>query len=139
MSESLADAVRKNNISAYWFLVAASLTGLILIVAAWIFIIIFGSIKAIFSGVVGTNENGFYIHESWKLYLFLLLGIAGWFSQIAAFGLMKIKSRHGRIVGIASFVLTLVLFTPLALLLVYPFAFLVGYDGKYFYQQLNKK
>ncbi len=82
------------------------------------------------------------ISES-KLSVFLFQHSVFGISNQRRFHRTRIKQINFRIVirlsNYNAVVLTLVLFTPLALLLVYPFAFLVGYDGKYFYQQLNKK
>ena len=139
MNIDLAKLTRKNNISAYLFLAAAILCGLSLVFFAFVFTLIFGSISAIFSGVAGVGDNGFYITDAWELYAIFFICVLMVFLQIAAFGLIKAESRYGRIVGIVTFIVTILTFTPFALLLIYPFAFLIGNDGKYFYQHLSKK
>ena len=131
--------IRKNNIAAYLFLAGAIISSLLLLFMVFVFALIFGSINAIFQSVGGHADNGFYAGDIWQLYLFGLLVVTGIVAQFAAFVMIKIRSRYGRVAGIASCVLSLVLFTPVVLLLIYPFAFLVGNEGKYFYKYLIKK
>ena len=131
--------IKKNNVSAYLFLISGVVSALLLMFMAFVFILIFGSITALFQGLGGKAENGFYASGIWQLYLFGLFAVVCVIAQLTAFVLMKIRSRYGRVAGIVSFVLSLISFTPVVLLLIYPFAFLIGNEGKYFYKFLIKK
>ena len=131
--------LKKNNISAYLFLAGGTVSALLLMFMAFVFMLIFGSITALFQSVGGKAENGFYASDIWQLYLFGLFAVVCVIAQLTAFVLMKMRSRYGRVVGIVACVLSLISFTPVVLLLIYPFAFLVGNEGKYFYRYLIKK
>ena len=139
MSEISARLIKKNNISAYLFLVTAILCSIALAFFVFVFALIFGSINALFFSLGGNSENSFHLAELWQLYLFAFVSAAAIILQVAAFGFVKTKSPYGRIAGIGAFALTLLVFTPFALVLIYPFAFLVGNEGKYLYQSLKNK
>lgn len=138
MKEVPLELVRKNNIAAFWFLTTAILSVLLLIFMCFVFTMIFGSINAIFASLGGKAENGFSVAALWQLYAVFFLCVGAIVSQFTAFWLIKTRSRFGRIAGIVSFFLTVLIFTPLSLLLIYPFAFLLGNNGKYIYQNLSE-
>ena len=86
-----------------------------------------------------SGETSGFLYASKQLYgVWILCGLA-FTAQMLAFGLIKRKSKYGRMAGITAFFVVLLTFPPLAFVLIYPFAFLIGNNGKYFYRHLIEK
>lgn len=115
---------KKNKISAYLFLITAILT---LIGGALSTFYILAAINPLLMGAQDASIVNVTISF---LVVFCIVAAA---SQIAAFFMIKGRSKNARVIAFAAFLLTLVTFTPLALVLIYPLIFLLGKEGKNFY------
>lgn len=142
-AEYLLKLEKKNKTSAVFFLAGAATVFLITAGFILIFMFLFGALQAIFSGVLGSRAAGdassiiFQMLETF--WVFVVFAAAAIVPQIIA-GVAMLKRRHwARAAGIAAFFVTLLTFTPVALLLVYPLVFLLGNDGKYLYKDLINK
>jgi hypothetical protein len=117
---------RKNNISAYLFLGTAVLTFLGTILM-FLFTLFF---------VTDIITPHYFMPPLYKIAVFLLdfLCVAAVSAQVAGYYLIVKRSRHARIGAIVALILTLLTFTPLAVILIYPLVFLLGDEGKNFYK-----
>lgn len=146
MSEISQKTLRRNKISAWVFFASAIFTIVLTIIFVGMFVMIFGmsqvvidsGMKVTFGDTYTSQPTEFsgFLYASKQLYIVWILCAVAFVAQIAAFALMIKKSKFGRPIGIAAFVIAALSFPPTAPVLIYPFAFLIGNDGKYLYRNL---
>ena len=133
---------RKNKTSAVFFFAGAAAVFVITALFILFFMFVFGALQATFDGILGNRaagDTGSILFQMLKsFWVFIVFALAAIAPQIVAGIAMLKKLRWARTAGIAAFFLTLMAFTPVALLLIYPLVFLLGNDGKYLYKTLIK-
>jgi len=135
---------KKNKTSAVLFLTGAGAVLIVTLLVVFVFMLLFGILQAIFSGAIGSRAAGVSVSsvllditsQFWVLFIFSAVAIV---AQIIAGAAMLKKRSWARTAGIVAFSITLITFMPVALILIYPFVFLLGNDGKYLYKTLIKK